>query len=227
MRRFTAFFILSLVKTFSHLFYRARFQWLGSVPPDPFFKARLFIFLNHTSLYEPLYAQALSYKFLWKLAKLANVPGADTTLNRPLVGRFWKLMLPNIASITRQKDSSWDHYLQTIDPQSIIMIAPEGRMKRPNGLDKNGRPMSVRGGVADIIESLDQGGIILCLSGGLHHVQSPGQLFPRLFKKIRMNLVYLEISDYKKSFSGTNRERKLAIIKDLQNRLEKDCPPQT
>ena len=104
------------------------------------------------------------------------------------------------------------------------MIAPEGRMKRPNGLDKFGKAMTIRGGVTDIIEVLNDGGMILALSGGLHHVQAPGQHFPRLFKKISMNFAYLDLQEYKSMFPGSPRERKIGMVQDLQQRLERDCP---
>jgi hypothetical protein len=97
-------------------------------------------------------------------------------------------------------------------------------MKRPNGLDKFGKPMTIRGGIADILEDLHEGGIILCFSGGLHHVQKPGEHLPRIFKTIEMNFTYLDIAAYKKQFSENPRERKIQIVRDLQARLEKDCP---
>lgn len=225
MKRLIAFIILCLVKTISHIFYPGKFKWITPTPDKPWDKVRLMILLNHTSLYEPLYIQALSFSFLWQLARRVNVPGADVTLNRPIVGLLWKLMLPNIASVTRKKDDSWNSYLKSIKPDSIILIAPEGRMKRPNGLDKFGRPMTVKGGAADILESLTEGGMILCLSGGLHHVQSPGQHVPRLFRPIYMNLAYVDILEYKNQFAHLSpRERKLKLTQDLQLRLEKDCP---
>lgn len=225
MQRIVAFCLLSFVKIFSHIFYRAEIKWINQAPIDPWNKARLMVFLNHTSLYEPLFVQHLTFSFLWQLVARANVPGADITLNRPIVGRFWKLMLPNISSITRKRDSSWQTYLKSIRSDSLIVIAPEGRMKRPNGFDKFGKRMTVQGGVADILENLADGGMIICLSGGLHHVQSPGQHFPRLFKKIQMNLSYIDISEHKKKFEDFSpRERKLKITQDLQSRLENDCP---
>jgi len=104
------------------------------------------------------------------------------------------------------------------------MIAPEGLMKRPNGLDKFGKEMSVRGGIADIIEKMDSGRMILCLSGGLHHVQSPGEQFPHLFKTIKMNLVSLEILEFKSKLSPEPRKRKFEIIEELQRYINKDCP---
>lgn len=225
MRRLIAFLILSTVKVVSHLFFPGNFTWITKHPEDPFKDIRLMVFLNHTSLYEPIYLQALSFSYLWRLAGVMNVPGADVTLERPVVGSFYKLMIPHIAPITRKKDSSWDNYLNTIHPDSVVIIAPEGRMKRPNGLDKFGKPMHVRGGVVDIILSMDRGGMVLCFSGGLHHIQAPGQALPHLFMPIRMNLAYFDIKEYKSRFKGDQREKKIAIVRDLQQRLENDCPP--
>jgi hypothetical protein len=224
MRRLTAFLILAGVKTFSHIFYRAKFTWSENAPANPWLSTKIIVLMNHTSLYEPIYSQAFSYSYLWHLAGHLNVPGADVTLKRPIVGFFWTLMVPNIAPVSRKKDDTWTNYLNTIKSDSIIMIAPEGRMKRPNGLDKSGKPMTVRGGLVDIVESVEHGAMVLCLSGGLHHVQSPGQHLPRLFKTIKMNLTYLDIPQYRKQFPEASRERKVAMVADLQQRLENDCP---
>lgn len=224
MRRLIAFFILASVKLISTFFYRGKFQWLSDHPENPWRKARLVVFMNHTSLFEPLFIQHLSFSTLWYLAAHMNVPGADVTLDRPIVGAFWKLMIPGIASITRRRDNSWNEYMASIRNDSVIIIAPEGRMKRPGGLDKFGKPMTVRGGVADLLEVLTEGGIILCFSGGLHHVQKPGEHLPRIFKKIEMNFTYLDIEAYKKLFSTNPRERKMQIVRDFQMRLERDCP---
>ena len=225
MRKIISFSILSSVKTLSHILFRGKFNWITPAPNKPWSQARLMVFLNHTSLYEPLFIQHLSFSFLWQLVGRINIPGADITLNRPIVGRFWKMMLPNISSVTRKKDDSWINYLNSIKPDSMILIAPEGRMKRPGGLDKFGKPMNVKGGVADILENLNDGAMILCISGGLHHIQTPGQLFPRLFKTIHMNLVYIDIKEYKEKFQLLSpRERKMKITQDLQVHLEKNCP---
>lgn len=224
MRHLLAFLILSSVKIFSHLFYRAEFKWVSPHPESPWEKARLIVLLNHTSLFEPLFIRRWSFRFIWRLLPRLNVPGADITLKRPLVGKFWKLMLPSIASVSRKSDSTWSNYLKSIREDSIILIAPEGRMKRPNGLDKFGKPMTVKGGIADILEEIDEGGMILCLSGGLHHVQKPGQRLPRLFKTLRMNLNYIDIAEYKKSLPQNPRERKIKMVADLQHHLIHNCP---
>jgi len=225
MKRIIGFSILSGVKIFSHIFYRAEFKWITPSSKNSFERVRIIALLNHTSLFEPLYLRALSFGLLWKLSKLATVPGADITLNRPIVGKLWKLMIPNIASVSRKLDSTWTAYLKTIHSDSVVIIAPEGRMKRPNGLDKHGRLMSIKPGIVDIIESIDEGGMVLCFSGGLHHIQSPGQFIPKLFKTLKLNMAHLDIGEYKVQFSHLGpRERKLAMINDLQKRLEKDCP---
>lgn len=225
MRRILAFGILSLVKIVSTIFWRGDFKWISPKKNSPWQKdIRLMIFLNHTSLYEPIFSQILPFRYLWHLAGHANIPGADITLNRPIVGTFWKLMIPNIASITRKKDATWESYLASIKQDDVVMITPEGRMKRPNGLDKFGKAMTVRGGVADIIEVMEDGVLVLCLSGGLHHIQKPGQSLPKLWKPIHMNLVRIDIKEYKAQFPGSPRERKISIVKDLQDRLERDCP---
>lgn len=223
MREILGFILLSGVKVFSHLFFRGEFLWPHS-KPHPLGEIRLLVFLNHTSLYEPLFLQAVPFSFLWRLTHHAHVPGADITLNRPIVGRFWKLLFPGISTITRKKDESWELFMDNISDKSIIAIAPEGRMKRPNGLDKFGKKMSVRGGVADIIEKLGSGKMLLCISGGLHHVQAPGILIPKLFKTIKMNFVCLDIEEYLADKSEDRRRRKVEIAHDLEKRLNDDAP---
>lgn len=224
MRRIIGFLILFSVWSISKIFYRGHFRWVGAHPENPWKQTRLIVFLNHTSLYEPLFMRAFPFSYLWYIAGHVNVPGADVTLKRPIVGTFWKLMVPRISPVSRKNDGTWSNYLKTIREDDLVIIAPEGRMKRPSGLDKSGRPMTVKGGVSDIIETLGHGGMVICQSGGLHHVQSPGQIFPRLFKKITMDLYYINISDYLKTFPDNHRERKIEIIRDLQKRLEQNYP---
>lgn len=224
MRRLIGFSLLFAVWGFSKIFYRGNFKWVGPHPENPWKKTRLIVFLNHTSLYEPLFMSVFPISFLWHIAGHVNVPGADITLNRPIVGTFWKLMVPRITSVSRKKDETWVNYLKTIREDDLITIAPEGRMKRPSGLDKSGKPMTVKGGVADIIEVLGHGGMVVCLSGGLHHVQVPGQVFPRLFKKISMDLVYVDLKDYLATLPENSRERKIEIIRELQRQLDQNCP---
>ncbi len=114
--------------------------------------------------------------------------------------------------------------MQALENKSIIIIAAEGRMKRANGLDANGRPMTVRSGVADILDQLDEGKMLVAYSGGLHHIQIPGQKIPRLFKTMKLNFDILDISDYKNSFPVEGIQWKRAVVRDMQERLETRCP---
>lgn len=223
MRVLISFFILAIVKVLAKMFYRYEVNW-QSEPADDFEDVRLVIFLNHTSLFEPLYLGPIPWRFVWTLARKMVAPGADKTLNRPIVGIFWKLLSPNMISITRKRDKSWVNFMRAIREKSIIIIAPEGRMKRANGLDLKGNPMSIKGGVADILEQLYEGKILIAYSGGLHHVQVPGQKFPNIFKILKLDFETLDIDTYKKSFKSNGMDWKKEVIKDLQQRLENNCP---
>jgi len=101
-------------------------------------------------------------------------------------------------------------------------------MKRATGLDSEGRTMSVRGGIADILDSVGEGRMLIAYSGGLHHVQVPGQRFPRLFQTIRMRLEVVEIGEYRRAMmergGGTPEGSKAAVIADLEHRRDTFCP---
>jgi hypothetical protein len=224
MRRIFSFLILASIKTTVRVFYRSDFSWNPGRGEVDFDRIRLMVLLNHTSLYEPLFLSELPYGFLWKIADRIYLPIADVTLKRPVVGLFFKLMLPRVFPVTRKSDDSWQRYLASIRGQDLVVIAAEGRMKRPNGLDKHGKKMSIRGGVADIIERIDQGTMLICHSGGLHHIQKPGQTLPRLFQPLRMHVTALDLPSYRKRFSENPRERKIQMTADLQQRLETETP---
>lgn len=106
------------------------------------------------------------------------------------------------------------------------MIAAEGRMKRPTGLDLEGKKMTVRGGVIDILQILDSGQMGIAYSGGLHHVQIPGEGWPKPFKKLKMDVEVFDIAEYKASFHGEigSREWRKEVLADLQHRLETKPP---
>lgn len=222
MRVIMSFVILIIIKIFSKLFYRLELKWLSQL--QSFDKIRLIIFLNHTSLYEPLFVMAAPYFFLWRMARKMVAPGADKTLNRPLVGKFWRFMLPGLVSITRKRDKSWRKFLLAIENRSVIIIAPEGRMKRENGLDSSGKPMSVRSGVAEVIRELHEGRMMIIYSGGLHHVQHPGEFLPRVFKTIKANMEVLEIEDYKSQFCSKGIQFRKDVVADLEERMQTHCP---
>jgi len=218
---------LLAIKTFSRIFYRFDISWIGKLPDDPWADLRLLLILNHTSLYEPLFAGWVPKQFLKNVARNGLVPIADKTFNRPMVGRFFRMVANNVISISRLRDISWDRFLDRIHPDSLVIMLPEGRMKRKNGLDANGNPMTIRGGVADLLEAIPAGRMLIAYSGGLHHVQIPNQLIPRLFKTLQMRVESLDISHYKKMLwhGRGDKSFKQAVVTDLENRLSINSPP--
>ena len=186
LRQFLGTFLLLLIiKVVSRLFYRVDLRFLGDVPKHPWRHHRLVAILHHTSLYEALFAGGCPNHFLWRIARHGVIPIAQKTAGRAFVGRFYRMVASRVVSITRERDETWSEVLRQIDPDAMVVILPEGRMKRANGLDSEGKPMTVRGGIADILETMGEGRLLIAYSGGLHHVQAPGERYPRLFKRIR------------------------------------------
>jgi hypothetical protein len=225
MKSLISFFTLLFIKAMSNLFYKFDIGW--PVENKVRWKdVKLVVFFNHTSLFEILYLGILPIPFLRMLSKRMVAPGADKTLNRPIVGAFFKLFSPGMTPITRKRDDSWQEFLESMAPDSIIIIAPEGRMKRKTGLDLEGKKMTVRAGVIDVLNSVNKGQMLFAYSGGLHHVQVPGEGFPRIFKTLKIDVEAFEISEYKTSFNeepGSRPWRKL-VLDDLQHRLETKPP---
>lgn len=226
MRRFLSFAVLLAAKAFSHTFYRRERRWVGEVPPHPWDGIRLLVLLNHTSLFEWLFVSCAPLRLLWQIASYGVIPAADVTTDRLLVGRFFKALTPHVVSISREPDHTWDAVLEKFGPQSLLVILPEGRMMRADGLDKRGKPMTVRGGIADLLTLVPHGRMLIAYSGGLHHVQVPGQRFPKLFKTIRMNLEVLDIADYRAGLMahGDADELRRRVKRDLEERRDRHCP---
>lgn len=225
LRSLLVFGILIFLKYLSKIFYRHDFAFLGPTPPDPWKDLRLVVFLNHTSLFEPVFLGGVPTSFMWRLAAHGVVPAADKTTDRPLVGLVFKFVAHHVIPITRERDETWFAVLQRIDPKSMIVIAPEGRMKRANGLDLHGKPMTVRGGIADILNAVKDGRMLFAYSGGLHHVQVPGHL-PNVFKTVRMRIENLEIADYiaERLREGGPENFKKNVMKDLDRRRDEYAP---
>ena len=223
--RLFSLFSLFLVKLLSVLFYRYDIHWLGARRFEPKPDVKMVVLLNHTSLFEPLFLAIAPNWLIVQLAKRFIVPGADVTTSRPIVGRILGTLLPGMIPITRKRDDSWKHFLAQIDEQSIVLIMPEGRMRRASGLDKAGKEMKVRAGVADILRQLDEGEILFVYSGGLHHIQSPGQAVPKLFKRIKVNLELVDVAEYKKQILGFGKDNfTQTVVDDMQRRLAEKTP---
>jgi len=225
MKHPITFLVLVSIKIFGKLFYRIKVNWIGN-SSQRFENLKAIILLNHTSLFEPIYIAALPVATLWKIAHWGVLPGADITLSRPVMGWFFKWVTPSTVPVSRRKDKTWSAFLDRVQPQSLVIIAPEGRMKRQTGLDKTGNPMTVRGGIADLLSKFHEGNFLIAYSGGLHHIMTPDEKLPKLFKKIRLTLETVSISDYKQQFQFDSdlRKARLAIAKDLESRRDAVCP---
>lgn len=225
LRAFLVFGLLYGLKVVSRIFYRHEVTWIGEARPD-WGKVHLLAGLNHTSLYEPLFAGALPNRLLWRLARRGVLPVADKTANRLFVGRFFKTLAQDVIDITRKQDDTWQKVLDLVRRDSLIVIFPEGRMKRETGLDADGKPMTVRGGIADLIRIIPEGQFLIGYSGGLHHVQVPGQLLPKPFRTLRLAFEVLDLQAYRQQMLDMAGEKgfKLAVTEDLQARRDRNCP---
>jgi hypothetical protein len=228
MRTLVIFSLLFTVKAFSRLFYRHRLTWVQEPPEDRWEGYRVVVILNHTSLFEFLWAGSPPASFLWQIAKHGVIPVAEVTTRRPLVGKFFQLIAQNVVPVSRERDHTWQQLLASVgDPKSIVILAPEGRMMRSDGLDKAGRPMTVRGGIADILEAVPDGRFLVAYSAGLHHVQAPGERWPRVFRTIRLGLECIEIEPYRRELLARAGRRgfKRAVVDDLERRRDLYCFP--
>lgn len=227
MRSYAVFLLLLLVKYASRVLYRARLEWAATPPDDPWADLRILAMLNHTSLFEPIYAALAPNRLLWQIAAHGVVPVAQKTTDRRLVGRFFGFVAHQVVSVTRERDHTWSDLMSRVeDPKALIVILPEGRMMRRTGLDSHGQPMTVRGGIADIIKAVPGGRMLLAYSGGLHHVHAPGDRFPRFFRRVRLCVEVVDIEDYRRRLLETagDEEFKRVVIQDLTRRRDESCP---
>lgn len=226
MGSFLRFLLLFGIKCLVLVFYRFDARWLAP-PRPPWGDLKIIALLHHTSLYEWLYAGAAPTRVLWRIAHRAFIPIADKTAARPIVGPFLTSLVPYHEPISREPDQTWQAVLDRLSEDVMIVILPEGRMMRANGLDKHGRPMTVRGGIADILRGTPDGRMLLVYLGGLHHVQAPGERrTPRLWKTLRVAFQALEVEDYKRTLSVDEDAAgfKAAVRADLERRRDLYCP---
>ena len=136
----------------------------------------LIVFLNHTSLFEFVLGVTLPFKFLNEIAKRLIIPVAASTMKNP-IGRFvFNHLAPKTITLTRKRDESWKDFLSQIEENDICIFMPEGRMKRLDGLDKHGNPMSVKTGVYELMQKFQGKRMMLVYSYGLHHILPPGAI---------------------------------------------------
>ena len=225
MRSILVFALLLSLKWVSRAVFRFRGEWTG-VPPDrDWSQVKVLAILNHTSLYEPVLTGFAPTALLWRFARHGVLPVADKTARRP-VGIFFRFLAREVVIVTRQRDYTWDELMRRVDGDAIVMIMPEGRMMRKDGLDSAGRPMTIRGGIADILAAIDGGLMLLVYSGGLHHIQAPGELVPRPLRQIRARIELVDIASYTRQLGGSNdiEAFRAAVIQDLTRRRDNLCP---
>jgi hypothetical protein len=219
------FLLLLKIRFLSRIFFKLEEEWIGGKPENYAKGTRIIALLNHTSLYEPLIAGYAPANLLWKFARHGVLPVAEKTMKRR-IGIFFSLLVRHVVVVTRRRDHTWNKVLNSIDSNAIVIILPEGRMKRANGLDSEGREMTVRGGIADILEVLPDGRMLAVYSGGLHHIQVPGELLPTPFKTIRCRMEMVNIAKYKTELAEDYPELSFrgAVIADLTRRRDEYCP---
>lgn len=217
--------VLFLLKLVARAFYSFETDWQGGEVLEKSNDIRIVTVLNHTSLYEWLLVGSVANHLIRRVATRGYVPVADITISRAFYGRFLRFLAPHFISITREPDHTWQAVIDSIPEDSMIIIFPEGRMKRANGLDKQGQPMTVRGGIVDLLDAVPQGRMLLVYSGGLHHIQVPGQKIPNLFKTIKVGFETVDIAQYRERIleqSGTKGFRQ-AVREDLDARRDEHC----
>ncbi len=225
MRSYVVFLLLYTIKVVARLLWRVQLEWVQR-NEDPWANLRVLVLLNHTSLYEPVFLAAVPNRFLWQLAAHGVVPIADKTIARPIVGYLFKFIARHVVPITRERDATWSELLSNIhDPKGLVLIVPEGRMKRTSGLDRHGNPLVIRGGIADVLQAVPDGRLFIAYSGGLHHVQVPGERFPRFFKRAWLGAEVVDIPSYREEIRATmgSGSFKGAVISDLTRRRDTHC----
>jgi len=217
--------MLIAVNIAARVFFKLKNEWITPEPDNYAKGTRIIAIVNHTSLYEPLIAGYAPYNLLWKFARHGVLPVAEKTMKRS-IGLFFRLLVRHPIVVTRQRDKTWYNVLTRVDSKAITIILPEGRMKRADGLDSEGREMTVRGGIADILDVLPDGRMLMVYSGGLHHIQVPGELLPTPFKTVRVRMEMIDIPTYKEDLKRDYPDLKFrgAVIADLTRRRDEYCP---
>lgn len=227
MRSIPVFLALLLWKAACRLFFRFDVEWVGDPPHDRWESLRMIAVLNHTSLWEPLFLGVVPNHVVWQVARDGVVPIASKTMDRRATGWVFRFAGRRVIPVSRRRDVSWQEVVRhCCGPTALTVIFPEGRMLRRTGLDSEGRPMTIRAGIADLLAEIPSGRILLAYSGGLHHVAAPGDRFPRPFKRIAIRLEVLDIPQYRADLGGTRdsdafRQR---VVEDLTRRRNHHSP---
>ena len=68
--------------------------------------------------------------------------------------------------------------------------------------------------------------MLLVYSGGLHHIQAPGDRLPKLFQTIDSRMELLDIATYcrQRKEESDGKSFKTCVISDLERRRDTHCP---
>lgn len=224
MKSVLIFGILIFLRLFSKLFYRTRVRWLTPREQIPWDDIRLICILNHTSLMEPVFAHVLPLSMIWRMAKGGVYPVADITIRHPIFGKLFRMISPEVSSLSRRRDDTWKRFLEQAQAAEIVVFLPEGRMKRLNGLDKDGKEMTLKTGICDLLEVLPDTPILWAYSGGLHHVFAPGAKWPRLFQTISIALEIQSKNQILGPYQNLEpRDARHRFLEDLKMRRDRIC----
>lgn len=223
IRKIIVFLVLATIKFLGHLFYSFEIEPKELIVD--WSNIKLVAWINHTSLFDILLICIFPYRYLWESAEHCMTPIAEKTIKRPFVGLIFRNLTHQKSFVSQKRDDTWLDFLKSIDESSIVALFPEGRMKRKNGLDKNGNELSIKGGIADVLKKKKTGDMLIVYSGGMHHIQTPGDRFPKIFKTIKIRLEMANIEQYKNCLNQENHEIfKNEVIKDLtKRRFENLC----
>lgn len=223
--RWPSFVALMAAKYASRVLWTTRIEWVGNVPADPWKDVRLIAVLHHTSLAEGVYLSAVPNRVIRRIATHGVAPIAQETMDRPIEGRIFRLLVPNPVAITRRRDRSWSAVMARVDdPDAVIALCPEGRMMRPNGRDKAGEAMTIRPGIADVLRGIGCGRMIAAYSGGLHHVFPPNAKLPRFFRPMVIRIESIDIAAYIAERAREGRSFVDAVVRDLTRRRDLYTP---
>lgn len=216
--------LLLAIKAVSNILFSHRLKYVGDVPSDPWKGIRVIAVLNHTSLYEPLLLGFAPFSLIWQIAHKGVLPVAEKTMKRK-IGLFFRFLVRHVIVVTRARDHTWRELLKRIDSDAVSLILPEGRMKRRTGLDSDGKPMTVRSGIADILGAQKEGRLLILYSGGLHHIQAPGELLARPFRTIHARIELIDIAQYRTELGADESPKafRKKVVRDLTERRDQHC----
>ncbi len=75
-----------------------------------------------------------------------------------------------------------------------------------------------------MLETMPAGRFLIGYSGGLHHVQAPGEGLPRLFKTVTLKVEVLDIETYRAEHQKAAIGFRASVIQDLERRKARCVP---